>query len=327
VIEFLGVTPEEVVRVEDDRDDEDNEIKAQINWVVTGDTTNVELTGGPPGFEKLSNLARVGEATIKVRDTTVFILTAYNGDAKVVKTAQIKFLDPTPTPDSGSSSGGGGSGGGGGGSGSSSTPTPVPPKIAFFTAAGITPPQDQVIFVGGNPPTYEVTADSNVSLNWGVQNATKVTLIGVGDQPPAGNLALYNVTVGQIYQLKAEGPGGNTQTFLQLTVVSPAPPPAPFNLAGLTVAGPPPQNVLNWQYDPNFIGRIAGFRVYRADVPGGAFSQVADETQLGKGTLSWTDTTTAADCKVYYVVAVYTGAGGALQETAATPNSWFSACP
>jgi hypothetical protein len=311
IVEFLGITPEEVVRVESDRDDDDNEVKAQINWVVTGDTTNVELTGGPPGFEKLSNLARVGEATIKVLDTTVFILTAYNGEAKAVKTTQIKFLDPTPTPDDGS-------GGGGGGGGDSSEP-----EIVSFTAEGVSS-SDQVTQIGDDPPTYEVVAGSNVNLAWEVENADTVTLVGVGDQPPSGTYTLMNVIAGQTFQLTATSAAGTAKSSLRLRVVAKAAPPPPFNVNG-TPSGA--NIVLTWEYAAE--NEIIGFRVYRAPDEVSPFARVADEAQLSNGARQWVDVGPLPVCTVYYVTAVYIDPLSSNKlETAASVNSWYSAgCP
>ncbi len=310
VIEFLGVTPEEWTRVEDDRDDKDNEIKAQINWVVTGDTTNVELTGGPPGFEKLSNLARTGEVTIKVRDTTVFILTAYNGEAKAVKTTQIKFLDPTPTPDEG------GDGDGGDGDGSE-------PQITSFTAVGVSS-SDQVTQVDDDPLTYEVVAGSNVNLAWEVENADTVILVGVGEQASSGTYTLKNVIADQTFQLTATSSGGTVKKTLKLEVVAKATPPIPYNVNG-TVSGD--DIILTWSYDAE--NDIIGFRVYRAPDEVSPFARVADEAELGNGTRQWVDEGPLPTCTVYYVTAVYIDPlSGDKLETAASANTWYSAgCP
>lgn len=319
-IDLLAVTPLEVVRVDtDDRGSEDNEIEAQVNWVVTGATTNVELTGGPPGFEKLSNLPRMGDVLLKVRDTTVFVLTAYNGDTSVVKTTQIQFLDPTPTPEptptTAATSGSGGSGGGG-----SSTPTPAP-VIVSFAAAGVSPPTDQVTQVGSD---YQVVAGSNVILTWSTQYADTVTLVGVGDQPPAGSYTVNNVVVNQIFQLTAQNSSGNTQSFINLVVVAKPVPPAPTNVAGSESGA----NVtLTWDYANE--NDIIGFRVYRAVTAGGPFTRIADETQLANSARQYVDSGVLPGCVVYYMTAVYTDPqSGNKFETQASSNSWFSSgCP
>jgi hypothetical protein len=315
VIELLSTTPEEWLRLSDDA--EDNEIEVQINWVVTGNTTNVELTGGPPGFEKLSNLSRIGDVKFKVSDTQVFVLTAYNGQEQVVKTTQIKFLDPTPTAASSSGNESGGSGGSG-----SATATPTPPTITSFAAAGLSA-ADQVTLVGGSPPVYQVVAGSNVVLSWAVNNANTVTLVGVGDQPPAGSHTLFNVVSSQVFQLTATGDGGTTQAFLQLQVVSKPVPPVPFNVNGSEDASN--QVTLTWDHSAE--NDIIGFRVYRDN--GSGFMRVADESTLINSTRQWIDPVAVAVCRGYYVTAVYIDPiSGNTLETGASSNSWYSAsCP
>ena len=310
-IEFFGITPEEWTRVENIRDDNDNEITAQLNWVVTGETTSVEITGGPPGFEKLSNLSRVGDASIDVRDTTVFVLTASNGEEQIVKTTQIKFLDPTPTPDE--SSDGGEDGGDDGGDDAEA------PEIATFIAEGVSS-TDQVTQVGDNPPTYQVVAGSNVNLKWAVNDANTVTLVGEGEQPPAGTYTLSNVVADQTFQLTAEGDGGSSQAFLQLEVVAKPPPPAPYNVNGILSGS---NIILTWEHSAE--NEIIGFRVYRATSAGGPFLRVADETQLGNGSRQWVDVGPLPTCTAYYVTAVYIDPlSGDKMETGASANSWFS---
>ncbi len=313
VIELLTTTPEEWVRVSDD--DEDNEIEVQIDWVVTGDTTNVELTGGPPGFEKLSGLSRIGEVTFEVSDTRVFVLTAYNGQEQAVKTTQIKFLEPTPTPasDSGDSGDDGDS---------SATATPVPPEITSFTAEGLSS-SDDVTLVGGDPPVYQVVAGSNVNLSWGVNDADTITLVGVGDQPPAGSYTLSNVVSDQVFQLTATGDGGTVQEFLQLQVVSAPAPPPPFDVDGSEDAS----NEVTLTWDHSAENDIIGFRIYRDS--GSGFMRVADESTLISSTRQWIDPVAAAVCRGYYVTAVYIDpVSGNRLETGASTNSWYSSsCP
>jgi hypothetical protein len=312
-IELLSITPEEWVRVEPERDDKDNEIEVQINWVVTGDTTNVELTGGPPGYEKLSNLSRIGQVKLKVMDTTVFVLTASNGDAQAVKTTQIKFLDPTPTPEPTSAADEDTDG---------DDDETTAPEIASFTAEGVSP-SDQVTAVGGDPPVYQVVAGSNVNLRWSVNDANTVTLVGVGEQPPAGTHTLSNVVADQIFQLTAEGDGGTTQAFLQLQVVNKPTPPQPFDVNGTENAAN--EVTLTWDYDAE--NDIIGFRVYRDN--GSGFLRVADESTLINSTRQWFDSAGAAICRGYYVTAVYIEPiSGNKAETAASTNSWYSSsCP
>jgi hypothetical protein len=305
VIELFSITPEEWLRVSDD--DEDNEVEVQIDWVVTGNTTNVEITGGPPGYEKLSNLSRVGDGKFTVSDTTVLVLTAYNGDTKAVKTTQIKFLDPTPTPSSDSSTS------------SDTSGSSTSPQITSFTAEGVSS-SDQVT---RSKSVYQVVAGSNVTLRWITQDADTVTLVGVGNQPPAGTYTLSNVVVDQIFQLTAEGDGGNVEQFLSIQVIPKPIPPSPFNVSGTENA--PDQVTLSWDHSAE--NDIVGFRVYRDN--GSGFSRVADESTLPSSTRQWVDPVAVAICREYYVVAVYIEPiSGNTQETSASTTSWYSlSCP
>ncbi len=311
-IEFFGITPEEFTRVEDVRDDPDNEITVQLNWVITGKTTNVEITGGPPGYERLSNLSRMGDTMLKVMDTTVFVLTAYNGEEMVVETTEIKFLDPEPAEDA--AAGDDAAAGGGGGDDAVAAP-----DITSFIAEGVSA-SDDVTAAGGDPPVYNVVAGSNVNLKWSVDNADTVTLVGVGDQPPAGTYTLFSVVADQTYQLTAVGEGGTTDSFLQIKVLAKPPPPAPFNVLG-TISGS--DILLTWDHSAE--NDIIGFRVYRTTAMGGAFTRVADESILGNGTRQWTDVGPLPTCTGYYMTAVYIDPlSGDKLETGASANSWYS---
>ena len=319
-IEFFAITPEEHIRLDNERDDKDNEITVQLNWVVTGDTTNVEITGGPPGFEKISNLSRIGELSLDILDTTVFVLTAYNGpDTKAVKTTQIKFLDPTPvpTPTTAAAAGGGDGSGGSGGSDSSTLP-----EITSFTAQGVSPPRDQVSCSGN---TCQVVAGSNVNVIWNTQNADTVTLVGVGSQPPAGTFTVSNVVANKVFQLTATNSDGSTERFLQLVVIPKPAPPPPTNVNGSQPTGT--DIILTWDYSAE--NDIVGFRVYRATATSGPFSRVADESQLSNSARQYVDRAPLPACTGYYVTAVYIDPpSGNKMETPASTNSWFSAgCP
>ncbi len=318
VIDLLQVTPPEQVRADsDDRGAKENEITVQINWVVTGDVTNVELTGGPPGFEKLSNLARIGEVQFFIRDTTVFVLTAYNGHEQASETTQIQFMDATPTPEPSATDPADGSGGGGSASG---TPTPTP-EIEFFEAQGVSA-SDQVTQVGSG--TYQVVAGSNVNLLWSTQNADTVTLVGVGDQPPAGSYTLSNVISAQVFQLTATGDGGTAQESLQLTIAPIPVPPSPYNISGSESGS---QITLSWLHDAE--NSIIGFRVYRAPAVSGPFTRIADESQLSNSTRQYIDSGPLPACAAYYLTAVYVDpVSGNRIETAAGSNGWLSSgCP
>ncbi|HEY85490.1 MAG TPA: FHA domain-containing protein [Chloroflexi bacterium] len=302
VIEVFTITPEEGVSGE--------KVDARLDWFVNGPTTNIHITGGPKGFEPLANLESFGNAEIKDLDeTAVFILTAINDETEVLKTVQILFLEPTPTPEP------------------EPGPPPEPdPEITRFIAAPLSS-GDSVTSIDGDPPTYEVTSGSNVDLQWETANADTVTLVGVGDQAPSGNYTIFNVRAGRTYQLIAQGPQASVDSTLRLTIVAAPPPPPPYNLNG-AVEGSAIR--LTWNYDAQQTNNIIGFRIYRADVPPGNFTRVADENTLTNLTTQWTDTTLTETCgKGYYIVAVYIDATtGDRKETDASRYSWYSdPCP
>ncbi len=305
VIEVFTITPEEGVNGQ--RTD------ARLDWFVNGPTTNIHITGGPEGFEPLANLPPFGNAEIKDLDeTAVFILTAINNDTEALQTTQILFLDPTPTPEP---------------TAAPPAPTPAPaPEITRFVAAPLSA-ADGVTFIGGDPPTYQVTSGSNVDLQWETLNANTVTLVGVGEQAPTGNYTLFNLRAGHTYQLTAQGEQDSVDAFVRLTIVPAPPPPPPYNLNGAVNGN---AIDLSWNYDAAQTNNIIGFRIYRANVPPGNFSRVVDENTLGNLTTQWTDTTLTETCgKGYYIVAVYIDAvTGNRKETDASRYSWYSdPCP
>lgn len=311
VVELFAVTPEEWTRLETERDDEDNTITVQLNWVVKGQTTNIQLTGGPPGFEILNNLSKIGDVEVDVLDTTVFVLTAFNGETEVVETTQIKFLDPTPTPEPTEEPE----------PEPTEEPTPGPPEpeILTFMAEGVSE-SDEVTQTGSDPPTYEVVAGSNVNLVWETAEADSATLVGVGDQPPSGTYTLFNVVADQTYQLIASGEGGETEAFLEIRVTAKPAPPPPTNVEG-EVDGS--DVILTWEHSAE--NDITGFRIYRATSPNSAPSRVADESDLGNSARQWVDEGPLPTCTVYVVTAVYIDPqSGDKEETPASSNSWFS---
>ena len=92
---------------------------------------------------------------------------------------------------------------------------------------------------------------------------------------------------------------------------------------------------LKWRYDVNFIDKIEGFRVYRADISDNLFDIIGDEfdEELGRKGRQWVDSDFSGleeRCgKEYYVTAVYIDiTTNKKKETPASANSWFSPpCP
>jgi peptidoglycan-associated lipoprotein len=95
------------------------------------------------------------------------------------------------------------------------------------------------------PPPPQPTATLSVSplsiehgqsatLTWSTQNATTVTIEGIGNVQASGSQAVSPAT-STTYRLAAQGEGGSADATARLTVTEPAPPPAP--LVGTEPAG------------------------------------------------------------------------------------------
>ena len=330
-IEIFTVTPEESVVAAG------GDAAVRVDWLVTGNFTNIVLNIGPLGDESISYLPALGHKTFYIDETTQFILVASNGDKQSVKAAEAKIavatavptgtVTPTPTstltpiP--------------------SITPTPtntlpptltpipsitpvppVPPVIQFFTAQPFDVAHDQVVLVGASPPTYDVGAGSEVLLSWSISNALTATLSGVDVAPLdvalVGSYVISDVLADMDLTLTAGSPAGTRQAYIVLNVVPLVSPPPPYNVTGSFV--PPSTATINWEY--NRPDLIVGFRIYRNGV------LAADWTALDANTRTWNDTTSQT-CATYYVVAVYYDPynGGAYLESAHSTNEWNTQCP
>jgi pSer/pThr/pTyr-binding forkhead associated (FHA) protein len=318
VVEVFEVTPNQVVGGS-------NEV-VKLTWSISGATTNIEITA--PNF-KLTGLEAQGFITVTPEETTLYVLTAYNGDLNTSKPAEVTVLAPTPT----------------------STPTPVPtapppptatptpfppPIISYYKAQDINSPSNAVVYQSsynsgsGVVYVYQVIAGTRVELSWGVKDADTVSLENLGSQPPEGNITLPDPVVQPaLIKLTAENNGGNNQVnaFIQFKVASPPPPPPPLQVSGVedSAAG---TNTIQWGYKSQDRASIDGFRVYRANVPPGS-DFVAVWTLTDPNATTWTDHVSPTCGKAYYVVAVYTDlVNNVEKETAASVTSWYSQpCP
>jgi hypothetical protein len=300
VIDDFRVVPEEIVL--------GGEEDAQLVWTISGDTTNVEVTG--PTVGTVSNLSPEGTLPVQAEATTFFILTAYNGEElKVSETVELTVIEPTPTPPP--------------------TPTPLPePLIQYFEAEGADNPDDVLeISSDGFTKKYEVTYGAKVKFSWSVLNVAQVTLIAgesSSARPPVGEFTSV-IRQAQDYQLVAANEEGATQyAFIQLVLRPIEVPPAPQNLDGTDgpiQSGTPLE--LTWSYDPNYVDNIVGFRVYRAEVETDLYDRVVDESELDNTARAWEDPSPACG-QVYYVTAVYLDVDGQKQETEPSPNHWYS---
>jgi hypothetical protein len=89
-IELFTYSPAQLEQVGDE------EVEVRLDWVVSGQTTNIMLTGGPLGQEGLSNLVPQDGVTLFLRDDAVFVLTAMNGDQQVLRTLEVRLQKATP---------------------------------------------------------------------------------------------------------------------------------------------------------------------------------------------------------------------------------------
>jgi hypothetical protein len=309
-IEIFQGTPKEVVAG-------DNQV-VNLVWKVK-DATEVEITA--PNL-KLAGLKPGGDIDVTVNETTLFVLTAYNGDSTASQPLEIKAIEPTPTP----------------------TPVPPPPVIRFFTASGPVDGISQVdtyTTTAGTTIVYRVLAATQVQLNWLVEDASEITLFGPGVTEGVGNQG--NRDLGQVisngtYQLTASNDGGSTTATVILQVQL-QPPPPPYDVDGLV--GTEAVSI-TWQYDDESFEKpyFIGFRIYSADVSADstdtAFYEVGD-LRKAPGDLPQLQYTfehalppPLDTCgRAYYVTAIYEDVlTGDEMETDASTNSWYSMpCP
>ena len=318
-IQLFEATPKEVVAG-------DGEV-VRLTWSVSGDTTNIEIMS--PSLQ-LSGLKAQDSITVTVEETTLFVLTAFNGELKSSQATEVKAIEPTPTP----------------------TPTPIPtatpaptatptpyppPVIVYYKAEGNNPLEDQVVFVetldeGGFPVyVYRVEGGSRMKLAWEVRNAESVVLLGFGPQAliEDGFLLPGSIIESGDYVLIAVNNGGvnTSKATIRVDITSPEPPPPPYNVAGVEDAAGG-TNAITWSYRFADRSKIVGFRIYRADFPpGSAFEPV--QTLYDINANNWVDSLAQTCGKAYYVVALYVDyVTDEEVETQASTTSWYSQpCP
>ena len=300
VIDDFRVVPEEIVLGTEDA--------PQLVWTISGETTNIEITG--PTVGTVSNLSPEGTLPVQADAATFFILTAYNGEElKVSQTVELAVIQPTPTPPP--------------------TPTPLPePLIQYFEAEGADNPEDVLeIDSDGYTKKYEVTYGAKVRFTWSVLNVSQITLMAgesSSARPPVGEFSTV-IRQAQDYQLVAANEEGATKyAFIQLVLRPIDVPPAPENLDGPDgplQAGTP--LTLTWTYDPNYVDNIVGFRVYRAAADTDLYNRLVDESELDNTARTWLDPNPACG-QVYYVSGVYLDVDNQKQETDPSPNHWYS---
>ncbi len=91
-------------------------------------------------------------------------------------------------------------------------PPPPPPPAPAAPTASLT----------ANPATIQMGQSS--TLSWTTQDATEVTLEGIGKVGPSGS-QLVTPTTSTTYSLTAKGEGGSQDATARVTVTPPPPPP------------------------------------------------------------------------------------------------------
>jgi hypothetical protein len=89
-IDLFTFSPAQPVQVSNEQ------IAVRLDWVVSGKTTNITLTGGPLDANGFVQLDPQGSVTIYISDDAVFVLRAINGDQVVLRTVEVRLRHATP---------------------------------------------------------------------------------------------------------------------------------------------------------------------------------------------------------------------------------------
>ncbi|MBI5879550.1 MAG: FHA domain-containing protein [Chloroflexi bacterium] len=303
-IEQFQLTHTDVVRGSPDAAD------LKLVWLVSGQTSNISISG--PDFPVVGNLSTSGQLPVVATKSTIFVITAQNGTLVASQSVTLNLIEPTPTP----------------------TPLPPPPplpSITFFRLESASGSTTEVIPLPSsvtNTVKYSVIAGTNVKFSWDVQNSAKVTFVGIGDQPPNGNLLLNIRQQRSPYQLQAfNAANQSVSVFIDITVLPQPAPAAPINVTGTNGPNGGPPLTVQWSYAGS--ATILGFRLYRATVPSTAYSRIVDENSLKPTIFQFADPVLPACGRSYYVVAVYQDIlTGDIKETARSVTTWYSrVCP
>ncbi len=84
-IDLFIVTPSQPVQVGD------QEVEIRLDWVISGPTTNVTLTGGPLGNDGFTQLQPQDSQTFYLLEDAIFVLRAFNGDQVVLRTLEVRL--------------------------------------------------------------------------------------------------------------------------------------------------------------------------------------------------------------------------------------------
>ena len=282
----------------------------KLLWLVTGDTTNIEISGPSLGTP-FNNLAPNGQLLVSVEDATSFNLVAYNGELNASKTVQLTSVDPTAVP-------------------------PPLPVIDYFTLDENSPNATRL---SSDPATqtirYRVVGGSTVNFVWSSQYAASVSLwadgVNLGQYAPVSSGTPRTILGPAQYQLSAENAVGEiTYAYIHVSLEPVVPPPPPYNIGGQQI-GPNRPLTITWQFNPgSYGGEIPGFRIYRAEVPYTDyydFSLAADETQVpGVQPYQWVEPSLVCD-RAYFLRAVYQDEFGENQITGPSDIWHTHPCP
>jgi len=291
-----------------------DEDQVELSWQINQNFTHGEISS--PDLGTIPFTDRIGSIIVTVKETTLFALTAFNGDKQSSTTTGVDVLTPTPT--------------------TTPPPTPIPPaKIEEFII--IAPGKPEVNKTGDGK--YDVQKNTEVTFQWKTNNAANKVIF----TEPGGAAEVGAVPVGQTkktiiaggnFTLVAENSAGQSTSpkQIEIDIVDQPPPNPPFNVNGAEDSANNENKITwNWTFDPAK-SDATGFRVYRADVPPGTnYTQVAEI--FDRNARDWTDDNPGpTTCgKAYYVVALYLDINGVTQESAVSTNTWFStplpSCP
>jgi hypothetical protein len=88
-IDLFTFSPAQPVQISNE------EVQVRLDWVVSGQTTNITLTGGPLGIDGFGQLDPQGSVTLMISEDAVFVLRAMNGDQEVLRTVEVRLRHPS----------------------------------------------------------------------------------------------------------------------------------------------------------------------------------------------------------------------------------------
>jgi hypothetical protein len=87
-IELFTFSPVQPVQVSNE------EVEIRLDWVVSGETTNITLSGSILGSDGVTQLNREDSFTLFITEDAIFVLKAMNGDKQVLRTLEVRLQHP-----------------------------------------------------------------------------------------------------------------------------------------------------------------------------------------------------------------------------------------